>query len=178
MDSLTVHRAVERSLYFAFALAVAVVFLACHPAGICFCPCRCLFFRPDQQSTGCPIHRSLIAMSGNVILFPASSCRCSCFSLVTQRWICFWAPFGRERTASAREKNPKQQRGFSPGPSLHSPQSDLRACLTTISRDRTETYAPPPQNPQQKPMSSPKPPKPDKLNHIHVAQQFHSTRYT
>src|SRR5258708_31128567 len=40
----------------------------------------CLFWA-GQKPSGCPIHRSFIAMSGNVFPLPASSCCCSCHCL-------------------------------------------------------------------------------------------------
>src|ERR1700722_1805233 len=58
------------SLAFPFAVAVAALFVIPQGSASVFCLCRC--------PHGCPIHRSLIARGGNIALFLASLCPCSC----------------------------------------------------------------------------------------------------
>jgi len=53
----------------------------------CFCFCRCLFLPNESGTIGCPIHRSSIAMSGNVSPYPASSCSC-CAVAVACPFVC------------------------------------------------------------------------------------------
>jgi hypothetical protein len=62
---------------FALALAVACSFV-CHPAGICFGRCRCLFSLNSTQNPGCPILSPPDrAMVGESIPYPHL---CRCFS--------------------------------------------------------------------------------------------------